>query len=192
MCTCCSGLTHCTPLLYRSLELDNIATYKRLADSSEELEAWTRNIDYVHSISLVQITLDQYYPKELAVVAAVTAVATIDRILHELADLLIYTPDAAIESTTSDLCEKQKQNDETTATTASVPANSTIVTPYVARMTLQPSNPIPGLLLPPLTNLTHFRYQYSITEHINFKTLDKNADFQVVQLVGLLRQSPHL
>ncbi|KAG0072505.1 hypothetical protein BGZ89_005614 [Linnemannia elongata] len=192
MRTCRTALTPCTHFLHHSLELNSITNYKELAESSEALKAWTRNVDHIQSISLVQITLDQYYPKELAVVAVVATVATIDRILHELAGLPSDTPATAIESTTSDLGGKRYQNDSTTTTTASVPATSMMVTPHVARMTLQPINPIPGLLLPPLTNLTHFRYRYSIIDHASFEILDKHADFQAVQLVGLLRQSPHL
>lgn len=192
MRTCRTALTPCTHILHHSLELNSITNYKELAESSEALRAWTRNVDHIQSISLVQITLDRYYPKELAVVAAVATVATIDRILHELAGLPSDTPATAIESTTSDLGGKRHQNDNTTTTTASVPATSMMVTPHVARMTLQPINPIQGLLLPPLTNLTHFRYRYSIIDHASFEILDKHADFQAVQLVGLLRQSPHL
>ncbi|KAF9125537.1 hypothetical protein BG015_004872, partial [Linnemannia schmuckeri] len=192
MRTCRFFYTYSSPLLYRSLKLDNFSNYKRLAHSPEALEAWTRNIDFIQSISLVQDVLDQYYPKELAVVAAVAAVATIDRILHDLAFSPSDTPAAAIESTTSDHGSGQTHNDDTTTATTSAPVTIPIATPHVARMTLQPANPIPGLLLPPLTNLTHFHYRYSTSERASFTDLDRNADCQAVQLVGLLRQSPHL
>ncbi|KAF8944214.1 hypothetical protein BGZ47_004520 [Haplosporangium gracile] len=191
MRTCRSFHTNSTPLLYHSLKLGNFNNYKRLAHSSEALEAWTRNTDFIQSISLVQNVLDQYYPKELAVVAAVAAVTTIDRILHDLAFSPSDTPATTIDSTTPDYGE-QTQNDDTTTTTTLAPATISMVTPQVARMTLQPAILIPGLLLPPLTNLTHFHYRYSTSEHASFTNLDKNADCQAVQLVGLLKQSPHL
>ncbi|KAG0311535.1 hypothetical protein BGZ97_011816 [Linnemannia gamsii] len=194
MSTCRALRTLCTPLLYRTLQLDTLTRHQKLPLSLEELEAWKRNINFIRSISLVHSVLDQYYPKELAVVAALATVTTIDRVLLELSDSL--SPDTATsnEPATADLGGDLSQiKNETAITTASIPSiTHSVIAPHAARMTLQPNNPIPGLLLPPLTNLTYFHYQYSAVEHPSFKTLDQNANVQVVQIVGLLRQSPHL
>jgi hypothetical protein len=194
MSTCRALRTLCTPLLYRTLQLDTLTRHQKLPLSLEELEAWKRNINFIRSISLVHSVLDQYYPKELAVVAALATVTTIDRVLLELSDSL--SPDTATsnEPATADLGGDLSQiKNETAITTASIPSiTHSVIAPHAARMTLQPNNPIPGLLLPPLTNLTYFHYQYSAVEHPSFKTLDQNANVQVVQIVGLLRQSPRL
>ncbi|KAF9118840.1 hypothetical protein BGW39_000834 [Mortierella sp. 14UC] len=156
----------CLPLLFRTLQLDSLSTYKKLEGSPESIQAWSRNARLVRKISLVNASLNLYCTN--------TTAATIgDK-----------------NTTVSDICRSLQEH-----TIAPSPTSPTNLIPVAVDPTLDAHTISPvsrTLLLPALTNLTQFHYRFYMGLNPSVDALINQYNVQATEICRMLRESPHL